>query len=303
MVKDSYDYFVAAYEAPNFSVAASRIPMSPQGFAKAIRGLEKDLGVPLFQQDDAGKRCPTPYADELYRFARHMQAERNLLLGQFEKIAAQQRTSIRLVASLGVLGMLGADFVRQFEHKHANVDVLVTEVPDATCDRLLLDGVFDLALNILPVVDDLETVPLYSTGTEIWVRCDHPLAGNQRVCANQLAGERLAMPGNYFKCRSAMQRLCKDAGARLPRFVDYSEIFWIYDFVQKGRGLGFTLPHLSALAAFRSDERVRAIPLTGLTWSFGVSWMRGRPLHATETEFVNHLKARARTLDGNRLAS
>lgn len=32
MQNDRLDYFILAYESPNFSAAAARIPMSPQGF-------------------------------------------------------------------------------------------------------------------------------------------------------------------------------------------------------------------------------------------------------------------------------
>lgn len=291
MNMDSYDYFVFAYESPNFSAAASKVPMSPQGFAKAIKAFEKDLGVPLFEQDESGRRKPTEYAEVLYEFAKHVQAERNALRLQFEKIASRQRTNIRLVASLGILGVLGADFVRRFERSHPHAAVIVTEVPDATCDQLLRDGMYDLALTIAPFERTFESQALYRSETELWVHESNPLSRCEHLEASDLAGVRLAAPGDLFKCHAAIENLCDQEGCGMPVFVDLSEIFWIYDYVQNGHGLGFTLPHLSRLSVFRSDARVKSIPLQGLSWTFGASWMQGHKLSAVEKEFVEYLQA------------
>ncbi|MFQ8868767.1 MAG: LysR family transcriptional regulator, partial [Eggerthella lenta] len=88
MMQDKYDYFMLAYDSPSFSAAAGKVPMSPQGFAKAIRNLERELGVPLFAVDEDGTRRATPYADELYEYAKRMRAERNLLASAFERISS-----------------------------------------------------------------------------------------------------------------------------------------------------------------------------------------------------------------------
>ena len=290
MNADSYDYFICAYEAPSFAAAASKVPMSPQGLAKAIKTLERDLGVPLFEQDESGRRKPTEYAAALYDFAKRVQSGRNALHLQFEKIASRQRVSIRLVASLGVLGVLGADFIRRFERSHPHICVTVTEVPDATCDQLLQDGLFDLALTIAPFEGGFKSIGLYRTAVEIWMRDDHPLARRNLLEAHDLAGARLAAPGNLFKCHSAIESLCAQAGCEAPSFVDLSEIFWIYDYVQNGRGLGFTLPHLSRLPVFESDPRIRAVTLHGLPWEFGISRMQGHALSRAEGEFVKYLR-------------
>ena len=79
MQNDKCDYFILAYDSPSFSAAAARIPMTPQGFTKAIHNLERELGVPLFTSSEDGTRRPSPYAGAIYESAKHPQAGRNLL--------------------------------------------------------------------------------------------------------------------------------------------------------------------------------------------------------------------------------
>ena len=296
MIKDRLDYFALAYESPNFSVAASKVPMSPQGFSKSINGLERDLGVTLFEQDEAGKRQPTAYADELYTYAKHVQAERALLQHRFDAIASEHSERIRIVASLGIIGMLGPNFVREFEKRHPNVVVSITEVPDATCDRLLRDGSYEIALTIQPTGSDICTTTLYETCTEVWARDDHPLASREALSIRDLSGERLATPGNFFKCRRAVKDYFEKTSLPMPKFTDFSEIFWIYDFVQRGNGLGFTVPHLSKLPVFSQDPRIVAKPLPEIPWAFGVSFLEKYQPSEIELQFIEHLALRAAKL-------
>lgn len=296
MIKDRLDYFALAYESPNFSVAASKVPMSPQGFSKSINGLERDLGVTLFEQDEAGRRQPTAYADELYTYAKRAQAERALLQHRFDAIAEKHSEHIRLVASLGIIGMLGSHFIRDFEERHPGTVVTVTEVPDATCDRLLRDGSFEIALTIQPTGSDLRTTVLYETQTAIWLRDDHPLANRETLLVRDLSGESLATPGNFFKCRHAVKTYFLREGLPMPQFTDFSEIFWIYDFVQRGNGIGFSVPHLCKLPVFNQDPHIVSRLLPEIPWAFGVSFLENYQPSEIESQFIAYLASKAAKL-------
>ena len=68
MNSEQLKYFELTYQERNYSAAARMVPVSPQGLTKAIRALEKELGVTLFEPDSNGMPQPTPYAQELYEF-------------------------------------------------------------------------------------------------------------------------------------------------------------------------------------------------------------------------------------------
>ena len=157
MMQDKYDYFMLAYDSPSFSAAAGKVPMSPQGFAKAIRNLERELGVPLFAVDEDGTRRATPYADELYEYAKRMRAERNLLASAFERISSSGYVELRIACSLGVPGLLGSGFLDEFLGQHPDVSITLNEMPDAMCESVLRDGLYDLALTVTSPVDDFHS--------------------------------------------------------------------------------------------------------------------------------------------------
>ena len=160
MLQDRSDLFLLAYDSPSFSAAASKVPMSPQGFTKAIHNLERDLGVPLFALGDDGMRHPTPYADEFYEYAKHLQAERNLLETAFARIAKSGYVELRVAAALGVAGLLGLDLLHSFGNNHKDVSVSINELSDSLCETAVRDGLYDLAFTVFPVSNDFETLRL-----------------------------------------------------------------------------------------------------------------------------------------------
>ncbi|MEG2024688.1 MAG: LysR family transcriptional regulator [Gordonibacter sp.] len=292
-VKDKYDYFILAYDSPSFSAGASKVPMSPQGFTKAIRNLERELGVPLFVVDEEGARRATPYADEFYEYARHMQTERNLLASAFERIASSGYVEIRVASSLGIPGLLGSDFLADFQRDHKDVSITLNELPDLLCESVLRDGMYDLALTTLPSADDFVTHELYSSPVCYWVRRDDPLSACGSLGIEDIAQRRIAIPGREFKCyRTLLDRFAR-GGLEPPEIVEYSEIFWIYEFVLRGEGVGFTLPHLANLEVFRTCEEVVSLPVRDSIWGFGVSHLGVRSLCQREEEFIAYLDQRA----------
>ena len=296
MLQDRCDYFILAYESPSFSAAAAKVPMSPQGFTKAIRNMERELGVSLITMDEGGSRVGTPYAHEFYEYAKRVRAERNLLSAAFDRIASSGYVELRIACSLGIPGFLGFDFLQDYLKTHADVSISLCEMPDALCETALSEGLYDMALTVVPCDEEFESRLLYTSPVWYWVRRDDPLGDCESIGPEDLAGRRIAMPGDDFKCYRALSDWFASAGANPPEIVKYSEIFWIYEFVLHGRGVGFTLPHLACLEVFRGNEDVRAVPLRGFTWGFGASRLKTRTPTSAEDELVEYLCERAARL-------
>ncbi|WP_270296954.1 LysR family transcriptional regulator [Eggerthella sinensis] len=293
MLQDKCDYFMLAYDSPSFSAAANKVPMSPQGFAKAIRNLERELGVPLFAVDEDGTRRATPYADELYEYAKRMRAERNLLASAFERISSSGYVELRIACSLGVPGLLGSGFLDGFLEAHPDVSITLNEMPDALCESVLRDGLYDLALTVSSTADDFVSHELYASPVLYWVRADDPLAERDVLELGDLAQRRLAIPGDDFKCYRDLLARFEREGVEPPAIVKYSEIFWIYEFVLRGEGIGFTLPHLASLEVFNGSDAVVALPTRDFRWGFGVSYLKAHTPGPREEDLIAYLEQRA----------
>lgn len=282
MRKEQLDYFAVAYETPSFAAAAEKIPMSSQGFTKAIQSLERELGIPLFVFEEDGLRRPTAYADELVSFVRKWQSDYSLLCENFDHIKKARVGRIHLGTSLGIIGFLGPDFLKGFETEHAGIKITYSERTDAACEESLRSAVFDLALTIRPYDPEFTTTNLYHSEVRYWVNKNNPLSTKKTLTIADLSGQRVAIPGEEFKCYLLLLKACKEAGVEPPEITQSRELFWIYEFALDDKGLGFCPQHLAELPIFKRDDRVIDIPLEEISWDFGISRL---PLHMlTEPE-------------------
>lgn len=270
MLEDRVDYFIYAYESPNFSAAAAKVPMSPQGFSKAIRNLEKQLGVTLFTTDANGQRTPTPYADLYYEFAKNLQRERSQLQQSFDELTEHGALDFQIPTSLGVSGLIEERLKILFRQRCPEARLTLIEMPDAECERFIEEGTYQTGLLVSPARGDLVFRELYATSVCLWVHQSNPLFEREELSLEDLAGQTIAMPGHGFKCYTRLMTRMADAGLPAPQVIERSEIMWIYQEAAEGRALGFTLPYMGKLAAFSHHDAIRAIPVEGSRWGFGV---------------------------------
>lgn len=190
-------YFEYAYEEKNYSAAAHRAPVSPQGLKKGIASLEKELRVTPFSADpDTRMPVPTEYAQELVEYAAV------------------------------------------------------------------------------------------------------PLAGKPALAVHDLGDRDVALPGEGFKCYNALLAQARAHNVKLGRVFEMSEIFHLYEYAAKGRGLGFTARHQIELPFFASDTSVVAVPAQGMEWAFGIGRLPTHALNDAEQAFWNHCVSYARRLRG-----
>ena len=268
--------------------------MSPQGLTKAIRALQTELGVPLFELDVAASPVPTAFAHELYEFVEVTKSNKRLLDEAFQRIQGEQQHEIRLGYSLGVIGALGPDFLDGFRALHPNIHVLYWETNDELCDQGLLEGRYDLALAVTPLAPEFDAKELYRCPVYFWVNAKSPLAEKPSMNYADLAGCDIAIPGEGFKCFENLKRIDAEQGIGIGHIFEMSEIFHLYEFAASGRGIGFTARHHLELAMFASDERVKAIPLEDVYWGFGIERLATHALTDPENTFwqwcVNYSK-------------
>lgn len=296
MLNDRLDYFILAYESPNFSVAAARIPMSPQGFSKAIRNLEKELGVALFAIDSTGQRRPTPYADRFYDYALSIRRERALLERSFEQMSTTGAMELQVACSLDVAGLAGRALKEEFQRRCPGIRLTLVEMPDDDCERFVHEGFYNCGLLVSPARGDLDFREVYSTYVCLWVHRSNPLFHRDKLQLEDLVGQPIAMPGHGFKCYRRLVDRMEDAGLPAPEVIERSELIWIYEEAACGRALGFCLPYMGNLAAFSHREDVVAIPVAGSRWGFGVVFDRMPPEGTCEAVFAQCVDACARDL-------
>ena len=292
-------YFELAYKEGNFSAAARRVPVSPQGLTKAIHTLEKDLGVTLFDIDpDTGSPVPTEYSHELFQFVQVFDSNIRLLNDAFDAIRGRQVYTVRVGCSLGVLGTFGPEFIGEFHRANPNVNVETWEAADDIVAQNLAAGTCELALLVGECPPGLMCQELYRCRQYFWVNASDPLAQRPELTMADVAGRDVAIPGSGFDC---YRRLLADAsacGIELGGVYQMSEIFQLYEFAASGRGLGFSVEHLVHLPVFERDTQVVPVPLADTTWHFGIAHLATHALVSAESRVWNYCLNRAKALRG-----
>lgn len=193
--------------------------------------------------------------------------------------------TIRLDCAPGVLGALGSAFWNGLAWRHPQLYVTHRQARDTQVDTSLTRGECDLALLAAPYPRDASVYELYCCPVCLWVPATSPLAEKRLFIIEDLAEKTIAVPGSSAKCRDRLERLAEERGVKLGGIVDVTDTTATYGFAASGAGLGFTVRHLRGHPAFANNRCVRAVPLEGASWSFGIGHAAGHVLSQAEQAF------------------
>lgn len=190
--------------------------------------------------------------------------------------------TVRLDCAPEVLGALGNAFWEGLGRRHPLLRVTYRQTSDALVDASLTQGECDLALLAAPYPRDAHVQELYCCPVCLWVPTGDPLAEKRLLVIEDLAEKVVAIPGRSDKCRDRLERLAEERGVELGGIERVADGAAAYGFAAAGLGLGFTVRHLREHPAFAGNGLVRAVPLEGASWSFGVGRAAGKALSRAE---------------------
>ncbi|TDT42622.1 LysR family transcriptional regulator [Streptomyces sp. BK208] len=179
MESRSLRYFVAVAEELNFARAAERLGISPPPLSRAIRRLEAELGVPLFERT-THRVTRTPAGDVLLAEAR-VALDALEAAGRRARRAAEGPKLVLAVKADGDAGLLEPILARYAAEPGA-VPVAVRLCGWQEQPRLLRGGEADVALVHAPFDGTgLDSETLAAEARVAVLAADHPLAGRDRL--------------------------------------------------------------------------------------------------------------------------
>ncbi|MFE0176315.1 LysR family transcriptional regulator [Streptomyces sp. NPDC059002] len=181
----SLRYFIAVAEECHIGRAANRLHMTQPPLSRAIRRLEDELGVLLFERTPKGVTL-TPAGEVLYD-------ETGALLGQADRIrrrvAATAGTEPLAIGTLAdAAEKVGGRLVPLFRARHPHVHVTIHESDLGDPTAGLRAGLVDVAITRTPFDETgISTHVLRSVPVGVVMRDDDPLAGHSSVASADLA--------------------------------------------------------------------------------------------------------------------
>ena len=178
--------FVEVVRQGGFSAAAKVLFATQPTVSKAVKQLEDEVGVQLF--DRVGHKAKLTVAGDLvYRHAVAMLAERDHLQSDLADLNGLRRGRIRLGLSRLGSSLLFTRLVVQFRKLYPGVEIELMERGVLSLQQGLRDGGLDLAICRLPVPEDLDWILVHDEPLMVLVSREHPLAGASQVDLGQLA--------------------------------------------------------------------------------------------------------------------
>ncbi|MFC7407986.1 MULTISPECIES: LysR substrate-binding domain-containing protein [Hydrogenophaga] len=208
-------YIVAVAREKHFGHAAEACHVSQPTLSVAIKKLEEELEVKLFERN-ASEVAVTPLGEEIVRQAQTVLEQ----AASIKEIAKRGKDPLSGPLKLGVIYTIGPyllpDLVRQVIERSPQMPLMLQENFTVKLLEQLRLGEIDAAILAEPFPDtNLALAPLYDEPFYAAVPVSHPLAQKGSVTAEELKQETMLLLGNGHCFRDHVLEVC-------PEFARFS---------------------------------------------------------------------------------
>lgn len=278
MTLDQLRYFAAVCQYDSVTLAAQALNVSQPSVSSAIKNLEAEFGVTLFDRQRRRLRL-TPAGDQLLELSRPLLADADQLKQTMQSMGGKQ------VLRLGVPPMIGSLLLQplysRFVPRNPQLRLQIVEDDSGGLRRLLEEGKISAAF--LPHTADLDSgwgcMELGRLQNVCCVSREHPLAGEKTVSLAQLAKEPLVLFKNSFFQTERILTGFQNLGCQ-PNVVLYTaQLSTVQNMIQSNAAAGFMFRFLAERA-----EGMVGIPLEPeMTTRVSLVWRKARQCsHAVE---------------------
>ncbi|WP_050161905.1 LysR family transcriptional regulator [Pseudomonas aeruginosa] len=254
--------FVALAEELHFTRAAERLHIEQPPLSRAIKELEDDLGVVLFERNRRGTvltEAGATFLQDVRRvFAVLKQAQENV-----QAVAAGLSGSLRIAVSDGAIDPRLSALLARCREEEPEIEIRLSEVPLADQLRGLCSGDFSIGFaHTAEVGDGIVTEPLWHDPLVVAVPARHPLLSHKAVPLHQLAIYPLVLcdpqvcEGYYRELARLLRPL-----ERPPDVAEHvSSLDMMLTLVGAGYGVGF-ITETRIAASLRPDVVIRPLAM------------------------------------------
>ncbi|MBD8049827.1 LysR substrate-binding domain-containing protein [Limnohabitans radicicola] len=208
-------YIVAVAREKHFGKAADACHVSQPTLSLAIKKLEEELEVKLFERT-AGEVTVTPLGQEIVRQAQSVLEQ----AAEIREIAKRGKDPLAGMMRLGVIYTIGPyllpDLVRQIISDIPQMPLMLQENFTVRLLEMLRTGEIDCAILAEPFPESgLAIAPLYDEPFMAALPAQHALASQASITTDQLKNETMLLLGNGHCFRDHVLEVC-------PEFARYA---------------------------------------------------------------------------------
>lgn len=272
-------YFLVTARHKSLRQAAFELKITQPSLSAQLKCLEEVLGIELFERSRGGITL-TPMGRDMLTEARQAvnAAETILEAAQFATQGPSGTFRLGVTPSLGPYCLPWVlPSVRQ---SYRAVKFFVREAVSNNLADGLKDGSYDLVLTTLPFDDPGFTVlPLIREPIYLVVPREHPLAVNNSIVADQLAGLEVLAIEEHHQFFKQVEELCLRFNAKLLRNYEGTSLDSIRQMVYMEMGVTF-LPALYIRSEIRDRNELHVLEVEGepIFRIHALAWRNTTPL-------------------------
>jgi DNA-binding transcriptional LysR family regulator len=281
-------FFVSAAEQGSVSGAARSLSISQSSVTEAIRGLEVELGVALFERKARGMEL-THKGSLFLRHATQILADVASARMAFREAADPAPGKLSLGVTSLVAGYVLSDILSRFRRAYPGVELSAIEDNGDYLQHLLIGGELDVAVLLTSSIRDraaLHVETLLVSPYRLWLPLGHPLAAAESISLDQLASEQLILL-SVDEIEESTRRLMSALKVKPEIAFRTRSVEAVRSLVATGAGVAL-LPSLVYRPWSLEGDRIEIRDVSGDLPSVqvGLCWRKGAPLPAIAHEFI-----------------
>ncbi|QDY99014.1 LysR family transcriptional regulator [Nitratireductor mangrovi] len=281
-------YFVAVAEQGAVSRAAQILSISQSSVTEAIKELEGDLGVELFERHPRGLSI-THKGHQFLRHATKILGDVSDARLTFSRDPEALTGRLQLGVTSLVAGYVLSDLLARYRRAYPGIDVSAIEDNGEYLEHLLIGGELDVAVMVTSNLRDrmaLQAEILEVSPYRLWLPLGHRLAGADIIALEDIAGEPLIML-TIDEIEESTGKLLAALGTRPHVAFRTRSVEAVRSLVATGAGVAL-LPDLIYRPWSLEGDRIESRDISGSlpVVQVGMVWRRGSGLAQTARDFI-----------------
>ncbi|MBT2969773.1 MAG: LysR family transcriptional regulator [gamma proteobacterium symbiont of Ctena orbiculata] len=208
MTLNELRYIVAVAQKRHFGHAAEACYVSQPTLSVAVKKLEEELGVGLFERGQ-GEVSLTAAGERIVTQAQRVLEEAGLIRQLASQSVNQLAGPLRVGAIHTVGPYLFPRLVPQLKQRASEMPLVIRENFTTVLTEQLKQGDLDVILISYPYDEPgIVTRPLYDESFSVLLPLKHPLADFESITVQQLQEENLLLLGDGHCFREQVKRIC-----------------------------------------------------------------------------------------------
>src|SRR6478735_1030575 len=281
-------YFIAVAEQGSITRAAQNLSISQSSVTEALKELETDLGVELFDRHPRGLSI----THNGHQFLRHATKILSSVSDARTSFSGQRSTfsgTLNIGVTSLVAGYVLSDLLARYRRACPGVEVSAIEDNGGYLEHLLVGGELDVAVMVISNLRDrmaLQAEILETSPYRLWLPMGHPLVSADIISVADIAREPLIML-TVDEIEENTGKLLSALGARPHVAFRTRSVEAVRSLVATGAGVAL-LPDLVYRPWSLEGDRIESRDISGSlpVVQVGMVWRRGSGLPQAARDFI-----------------